>query len=651
MSLVDNFKKFVSEISERYKYARGNKGKLENKYKQLKDWKPIDNLGKTGRLAGLAGVDILWGLWCLLKFTAKDTKAVGNKIFVDNALIDKLETKKYNLEVKDKDLKFVQYFKSLQKSNPRMAAKLHLWMLYALTGLLITGGIKIVKNKENIKETVKEWEEDKEVEEEIDEETQHCFSAYKEKLQPITPWLISELILCEGTNTRDGKHVPYKDSRGIWTIGFGSTVLKDGSRVTANTPPITNEEAYDLACWHLEDHETFFLLYCYGVANPSLKVRNTGEAFGLCSNIYNAGTNCIENPNDRNHKERFTILREEYKKYGAAIQDSVVAEIFNKYPVTSKTSFGNAWMETHDMQNMADSLGNFMRGGNGMHWRRWLEAGLITGDINPKDLLECPEKGLSDFYHYIEVVSDRNGVLALWDKTENGYTPRKSTYTEFKNWLENPLMWDKKTEKILPIKRKKVKDVLPSEILQECERGQCEIGVRVQKQKQQTEIVDNKTYTIGYEDYYKSAIASYKQGDYEIALTTLDSLISVYPNNALLHNDMALIYNKMGKYDKALEHARIILHDIGDKSQYGAAQYNAGVAYENKGDLQKSLQNYKLSLSNGNNDAREAIKRVQKKIKQQQTKAVAFNDGILKLKEKQNQQHGFIEYPNNDYTA
>lgn len=39
---------------------------------------------------------------------------------------------------------------------------------------------------------------------------------------------------------------PYQDSNGIWTIGYGTTFLKDGSRVDSNTSSITEAEAIDL---------------------------------------------------------------------------------------------------------------------------------------------------------------------------------------------------------------------------------------------------------------------------------------------------------------------------------------------------------------------------------------------------------------------
>lgn len=39
---------------------------------------------------------------------------------------------------------------------------------------------------------------------------------------------------------------PYKDGGGVWTIGFGSTYYKDGSKVKPNDPPMTREQAADL---------------------------------------------------------------------------------------------------------------------------------------------------------------------------------------------------------------------------------------------------------------------------------------------------------------------------------------------------------------------------------------------------------------------
>lgn len=43
----------------------------------------------------------------------------------------------------------------------------------------------------------------------------------------------------------DGTGRPYQDPLGIWTIAFGTTILPDGSHVTADTPEVTREQGYE----------------------------------------------------------------------------------------------------------------------------------------------------------------------------------------------------------------------------------------------------------------------------------------------------------------------------------------------------------------------------------------------------------------------
>lgn len=51
-----------------------------------------------------------------------------------------------------------------------------------------------------------------------------------------------------------------------------------------------------------------------------------------------------------------------------------------------------------DKSEVADKLGGFLAGGRGLYWRRWLEAGLLTGDVTPQMLLDCPINGVYDFF-------------------------------------------------------------------------------------------------------------------------------------------------------------------------------------------------------------------------------------------------------------
>ena len=157
MSFGSGIKKLAKEIANRYRYVRGQKGVLENPHKQLKQWRPEGSFDKVGRAAGLAGIDLTWFLFCLMKYTAKDSKNSLNAIFLDNALIDKWEKDKENIKTKKDDSSFQRFFKNLQKSHPRVAAKLQLWMVYALMTMGLVGGKSVYDNRDEIKQFVKEW--------------------------------------------------------------------------------------------------------------------------------------------------------------------------------------------------------------------------------------------------------------------------------------------------------------------------------------------------------------------------------------------------------------------------------------------------------------------------------------------------------------
>ena len=481
MSMKSRFRKIINEISARYKFVSGAKGAIEKPYQQLKQSRPDGTWGKIGRVAGLGTIDLSWLLFCLAKYTAKDL----NTIFLDNQIIDKLKEQKQKIEIKNGDSTVRQIFKSLQQSHPKTAARLHLWMLYTLIAGMTIGGVKISQNRNSNNNKVATEQTLEQTPEQIPEQTvespkktSKTLGDYKDLLRPITPWLVAQLISAEGVHMENGMHTPYQDSNGIWTIGFGSTRLKNGKPVTPDTKPITTEEAYELARWHLEDRETFFVLSCYGAANEDLLPKNTGEAFGLASIMYNSASSFIEDEKDYNHRERFELLRQEYKKNGENISDSTIIDLFNRYPIRSKTAFGRAWIDSNNPQDMADAIGLYMRGGKGMHWRRWLEAGLITGDILPEELLECPVGGLYDFYLYMGAWKTKgvNAKYVLWDKTPTGVTPKKETYQMFREWLANPKTKQKGTGIEGTISRPKVKDFLPVEVLEKCMHSECEIG-------------------------------------------------------------------------------------------------------------------------------------------------------------------------------
>ena len=507
---------------------------------------------------------------------------------------------------------------AIAKKYPNASAHILWWLgLAAVAG----GGYFGTEIAPEVITQVKEWQNARDAERWAEQEAQGTYRAFLNKIRPITPFIIADLIAKEGVHLDEhGLHKPYRDSGGVPTIGFGSTVLKDGSRVTMDTAPITTEEAYELARWHLEEAETYFVLYCYDVGLQNVDVNTTSEAFGMSSIMYNTYADIIEKPDDENYQNRFGELRKLLDEYGYAVSDEQVRHVFDKYPVTNLTSFGDAWINDSDANMMADKLGEFLAGGRGMQWRRWLEAGLLTGKITPQMMLDCPANGMYEFYKYMGKKKS-----AFFTGAVNSRQVNLDTYEIFQQWLKNPV--DEKGHSLT--KWNKVGDCLPGDILAYCQSGECkfdnkDFNKHIDKRKK----VELETYTLGYDAQYKNAIAQYNAGEYVGAAQSFQDMIKKYPNNALLHNDLAATYNKLGQYNDAVQQAREILHRIGDKSQYAAAQYNAGVAYEQLGDYDRALMNYKLSVKNGNSRVANDVARVQKMIR---GKTIAFHDAADKL--------------------
>ncbi|MBO4625916.1 MAG: tetratricopeptide repeat protein [Alphaproteobacteria bacterium] len=490
----------------------------------------------------------------------------------------------------------------------------------ALGALAVSG--KFVVNK--IRDKIEKSDDD----ETFKPET---FGAYYDRMRSITPLLIGDLIAKEGVHVnKQGMHTPYLDSRGVWTIGFGSTKLKNGQRVTKNTQPISTEDAYELARWHLEDGETYFCLYCYDTEYKTVNVKDVSEAFGMGSIIYNSYSKLIENKESKNCKERFTLLRNLYEEKGFGVTDQEVKDLFAKYPVIDATSFGNAWLSGKSKRVVADKLGGFLAGGRGLYWRRWLEAGLITGDVTPQMLLDCPVNGM---YEFFQCMGEEKEAFFVKDVAGRPQVNRK-TYKKFKLWLNAPVNKDGQSI----AHWKKVRDYMPDYALSACDGVVCKLGKRASKEQRIAQRkIAKETYVMTYEDAYNAAIDAYRAGNYESAARQLEALSAEYPDNALLHNDLAATYNHLGRYEEAIKHAQEIVRRIGDKSQYAAAQYNAGFAYEQLGKLDQALANYRLSVNNGNHKVQSDVTRVTNKIRnntKSKPKKVAFNDAAGRVKTK-----------------
>ncbi len=432
-----------------------------------------------------------------------------------------------------KDNKLTEFW----RNHPKLSSSV-LWLL--MLGALIGGPIgynKIKEKKQNKTEkTVYEPEYES-----------GTFGAYYERMQPITPLLIAKLIFSEGVRVNNqGLHVVYDDKtgkplkpgetpQGNPTIGFGSTKLKDGSDVTSYTKPITNEEAYELALWHIEQKETFFGMYCYDVGCENVDINSVGEAFAIGSIMYNAFSKLIEPKGDLSCSNRFAKLRKLYSEYGYGLNDSMVKQCFAEYPIKNMHSFGRAWIGGESTEAIANTLGGFVLEGSGMWWRRWLEAGMMTGEINPQILLDCPVNGGYEFLEYMG-----RQKSAFWKKGK----ANKETYKIFKEWIKNPV--NKKGESLKHWK--KVRDYMPEYALAMCNDKDCKLGKRLpSKYIEKQHVASAKAYVFNYDSAYTVAITAYRAGDYNFAAKSYNKLIQHYPDNALLRNDLAATYNKLGR--------------------------------------------------------------------------------------------------------
>lgn len=586
----------------------------------------------AGAVAGIAALGTAkWSAWLAAGGT-QFMLWLARVAALDNAILRHMEKSGAAKAVKLNKDGTENKLSKFRKKNPNLVAHLKWYFVLSLLA-----GTVAIKYGPEIAKSVQERRAERKA-----EELRHgngTYASYLEKMQSITPFLIADLIAKEGVHVdSNGMHIPYKDSRGIWTIGFGSTMLKDKTPVTKKTKPITNEEAYELARWHLETGETYFIMYCYDVAMPDVDISTTERALGTGSIVYNSYSKLIEKPDATNARKRFAALRADFDEFGYATPDSLILKRFDQYPVLKKdeTSFGRKWLHGGKPNELGDKLGGFLAGGRGVQWRRWLEAGLFTGAIKPNMLLDCPINGMYEFYRYM---NEDKEEFFIGNNAENRRV-NSDTYAKFYEWLKNPV--DKNG---MSLKQwKKISDYLPPDIVKLCRAGKCELGNREIAQHiptLDTEIgnTDNiavKTYVFGYDELYADAISSYKAGDFAAAVEKYTNMLSLYPNNALLRNDLAATYNKLGMYNDAITQVREIVHRIGDKGQYAAAYYNAGFAYEKLGNLQKALANYKLALANGNRRVQRDITRVRENMNNvtKTSKRVAFIGAKEKLQNK-----------------
>lgn len=590
--------------------------------KKLSELSPKKHIENTFRVSGSV---LLW----LMEYTMR----IANGVVVDNFALRAMERGFTN---KKKD--------GFGKRHPATASH----VLYYMIPLMVWGGVKIER-------AVSEKIDDYKTERDLKIAKQGTYAAFLERVEPIAPMLIADLIAKEGVRMNDqGLHYVYDDAtgkalkpgeepKGKATIGFGSTRLQDDTSVTSYTNPITTEEAYELAYHHIMT-ETFFLMYCYDVAFGGVDINTTEEVLGLGSVFYNAGSKLVEDPNDWNHKERNAYLRNLYKEYGYAVPDTLVLELFEKYPVKNMRSFGEDWLTGQSNAQVADVLGEFVKEGRGMYWRRWLEAGLLTGEITSDMLLDCPAQGMPEFFRYMKKDKSAFFMGRAGDRQVN-----YGTYALFREWLKNPV--DKNGVSLASWK--KVVDYLPKDVATKCREGKCTyVQPKTAKfnlfRKNNENVAEenngniaNNTYVIEYENDYNDALDCFRKHNFEEAAKKYEQMIQKYPENALLHNDLAFTYINLEKYDDAIKQVDKVF-DIGDKSQYGAANYNMGLAFEKKGKIRKAIKYYQYAAASGNKNAGAAVDRLTKEMEKEGRKKTAYNSGIQQLHQKNAKRDVFL---------
>ncbi len=619
----------LSDVFVRVKNDSGE-SVLQINQDKLKRWAK-EVAQQTGKISGVGG------LW-LLEYLSRGL----NAIFVDNVVIRSME----NVTKNNALTKF-------GKKHPWIKNYL---LYYMMVGTMTTAGTQLAVNgfnKEDNKEDEKNKKEYKawqrfqvwvrdifnsinDEDEKIDVEP-GTYGEYKARMQQVVPMIVAELVAMEGAVTENGMHVVYDDAtmkplkpgakpRGKATQGYGNTVGKDGRALNSYSPPITSEEAFEWTRWHLEDKETFLFMFGYDVATKA-QLNTVQQAMSIASMIYNGGTLVVEKESVA-MGNRWAEIRKLHEKYGDALTEEQVKAVFEKYPVESKGHVGQYWLDDGGIPEMANGIGwyiNVKKDGDGIRWRRWLEACVMNGDISVQELLDVPVNYMSEFFDLVG--RERKNWFVVTDEgtTKEQRKVNRETVAKFKKWIKDPV---DKTGGVSLKGKPKVRDVMPAEMVAQCEKNvNLKKSIKSYTKTERQKSIERETYVIGYEEQYAMALDAYQKQEFEMAATQFENLIAEYPDNALLRNDLAATYNKLGRYDDAIAQAREVVQRIGDKSQYGAAQYNAGFAYEMQGDYDRALANYKLAVANGNRRVQADVTRViEKKQGKQKGKKIAYND-------------------------
>lgn len=602
--MSEKFRKIAKSPVKAFNAARRN----------IKKMKPSSVGGKIAKGTGIT----LAGLFQFLSWTLKYT-------ILDNQILRKFEKEFSDIipgkNKKGDDKKFASF---LQK-YPSLSSHI---VYYMLTASVIAGG-KIASDAGLFNFTEQTID--------IPDSEIGTYENFLAQYKTITPYLIGYLVNPEGYRSR-----PYKDSRGIWTQGHGSTQRKDGP-VGPNSSPMSILDAYETARWHLEDYETYFILYCYCAAFD--KRMNSNEFLGLASFIYNGGPEMFEPEKPENIKDkdqakenrkdnhirndRWWELRQMYRTKGTISRDQV-KELFEKYPVKSKGSVFQAWLDGNGGREIGNQMINYLRSGRvraeGLVWRRWLEACLTAGVIDPMDIMNCPIGGVYEFRQYMKA----HGKELIVGNQMNYVAG-----AEFKQWVKDPQYWDRRHKKFMrPENIQLTKSVMPVKIINKCKSGVCDIASLDQITILDSGTIANQKSSIVKSNLFVEIATKYLYDkNYAMAEKNYTKAIESNPDNSLAYSDLSYLYLKWGKYDKGVSVVQdMIVHKSTMNDFFGmaGAYYNAGLCHRKMAESGiNSSENYRMARANMDN-----AKKLQPKVDAYQKQIDEISAALRKLMDK-----------------
>ena len=78
-----------------------------------------------------------------------------------------------------------------------------------------------------------------------------------------------------------------------------------------------------------------------------------------------------------------------------------------------------------------------------------------------------------------------------------------------------------------------------------------------------------------------------KNGDYDRAIKCSKKVVSLKPEFAAAHHNLAVIYAKKGDYDNAINCSKKAIHL---NPEYADTYFNLGISYARKGDMVRAMK-------------------------------------------------------------